>query len=201
MTAAERLLRYVQFDTQSNEFSDTCPSTDKQKALALALVEEMRAMGISDAYMDAEGYVYGTVPGDPAKPVIGLIAHMDTAPDASGANIRARIVPYEGGDIVLNEAERIVMKEADFPSLTRNRGKHLIVTDGTTLLGADDKAGVAEPHGGRAPAGHPGPPRHPAHRLYPGRRDWPGSGPVQPGGLWGGIRLHRRRRHPGGAGV
>ena len=144
MTAAERLLRYVQFDTQSNEFSDTCPSTDKQKALALALVEEMRAMGISDAYMDAEGYVYGTVPGDPAKPVIGLIAHMDTAPDASGANIRARIVPYEGGDIVLNEAERIVMKEADFPSLTRNRGKHLIVTDGTTLLGADDKAGVAE---------------------------------------------------------
>lgn len=105
MTAAERLLRYVQFDTQSNEFSDTCPSTDKQKALALALVEEMRAMGISDAYMDAEGYVYGTVPGDPAKPVIGLIAHMDTAPDASGANIRARIVPYEGGDIVLNEAE------------------------------------------------------------------------------------------------
>ena len=144
MTAAERLLRYVQFDTQSNEFSDTCPSTDKQKALALALVEEMRAMGISDAYMDAEGYVYGTVPGDPAKPVIGLIAHMDTAPDASGANIHARIVPYEGGDIVLNEAERIVMKEADFPSLTRNRGKHLIVTDGTTLLGADDKAGVAE---------------------------------------------------------
>ena len=144
MTAAERLLRYVQFDTQSNEFSDTCPSTDKQKVLALSLVEEMKAMGISDAYMDAEGYVYGTVPGDPTKPVIGLIAHMDTAPDASGANIQARIVPYEGGDIVLNEAEHIVMKEADFPSLARNRGKHLIVTDGTTLLGADDKAGIAE---------------------------------------------------------
>ena len=144
MTAAERLLRYVQFDTQSNEFSDTCPSTDKQKVLALSLVEEMKAMGISDSYMDAEGYVYGTVPGDPTKPVIGLIAHMDTAPDASGANIQARIVPYEGGDIVLNEAEHIVMKEADFPSLTQNRGKHLIVTDGTTLLGADDKAGIAE---------------------------------------------------------
>ena len=143
MSAAERLLRYVQFDTQSNEFSDTCPSTDKQKVLALSLVEEMKAMGISDAYMDAEGYVYGTVPGDPTKPVIGLIAHMDTAPDASGANIQARIVPYEGGDIVLNEAEHIVMKEADFPSLARNRGKHLIVTDGTTLLGADDKAGIA----------------------------------------------------------
>ena len=144
MTAAERLLRYVQFDTQSNEFSDTCPSTDKQKVLALSLVEEMKAMGISDAYMDAEGYVYGTVPGDPTKPVIGLIAHMDTAPDASGANIQARIVPYEGGDIVLNEDEHIVMKETDFPSLARNRGKHLIVTDGTTLLGADDKAGIAE---------------------------------------------------------
>lgn len=144
MTAAERLLRYVQFDTQSNEFSDTCPSTDKQKVLALSLVEEMKAMGISDSYMDAEGYVYGTVPGDPTKPVIGLIAHMDTAPDASGANIQARIVPYEGGDIVLNEDEHIVMKETDFPSLARNRGKHLIVTDGTTLLGADDKAGIAE---------------------------------------------------------
>ena len=116
MTAAERLLRYVQFDTQSNEFSDTCPSTDKQKVLALSLVEEMKAMGISDAYMDAEGYVYGTVPGDPTKPVIGLIAHMDTAPDASGANIQARIVPYEGGDIVLNEDEHIVMKETDFPN-------------------------------------------------------------------------------------
>ena len=144
MTAAERLLRYVQFDTQSNEFSDTCPSTDKQKVLALSLVEEMKAMGISDSYMDAEGYVYGTVPGDPTKPVIGLIAHMDTAPDASGANIQARIVPYEGGDIVLNEDEHIVMKETDIPSLARNRGKHLIVTDGTTLLGADDKAGIAE---------------------------------------------------------
>lgn len=144
MTAAERLLRYVQFDTQSNEFSDTCPSTDKQKVLALSLVEEMKAMGISDSYMDAEGYVYGTVPGDPTKPVIGLIAHMDTAPDASGANIQARIVPYEGGDIVLNEDEHIMMKETDFPSLARNRGKHLIVTDGTTLLGADDKAGIAE---------------------------------------------------------
>ena len=115
MTAAERLLRYVQFDTQSNEFSDTCPSTDKQKVLALSLVEEMKAMGISDSYMDAEGYVYGPVPGDPTKPVIGLIAHMDTAPDASRANIQARIVPYEGGDIVLNEDEHIVMKEMDFP--------------------------------------------------------------------------------------
>lgn len=118
--------------------------------------------------MDAEGYVYGTVPGDPTKPVIGLIAHMDTAPDASGANIQARIVPYEGGDIVLNEDEHIVMKETDFPSLARNRGKHLIVTDGTTLLGADDKAGdCGNPHRSRTPPGLPGAPCHFAHRLYP----------------------------------
>ena len=144
MTAAERLLRYVQFDTQSNEFSETCPSTDKQKIFARSLVEEMQAMGITDAYMDGDGYVYGTVPGDPGKPVIGLIAHMDTAPDASGANIQARTVFYDGGDILLHEGQHIVMRESDFPSLTRNRGKHLIVTDGTTLLGADDKAGIAE---------------------------------------------------------
>ena len=143
-TVLERFLRYVAFDTKSDEFSETCPSTDKQKALGLSLVEEMKAMGIEDAHMDADGYVYGTVPGDPAKPVIGLIAHMDTAPDMSGANVKARVVDYPGGDIVLNQAENIVMGEADFPSLTRNMGKHLVVTDGTTLLGADDKAGIAE---------------------------------------------------------
>ena len=144
MRAYERLLNYVRVHTTSDENSGTHPSADREFDLARQLVEEMKAMGISDAYMDAEGYVYGTVPGDPTKPVIGLIAHMDTAPDASGANIQARIVPYEGGDIVLNEDEHIVMKETDFPSLARNRGKHLIVTDGTTLLGADDKAGIAE---------------------------------------------------------
>lgn len=143
-TVSERFLRYVAFDTQSNEFSETCPSTDKQKKLGSFLVEEMKAMGIADAYMDENGYVYGTVPGAPGLPTIGLIAHMDTAPDASGADVKARIVDYAGGDIVLNEAEKIVMREADFPSLTRNTGKHLIVTDGTTLLGADDKAGIAE---------------------------------------------------------
>lgn len=144
MKAYERLMRYVRFDTQSDEFSETCPSTDKQRTFGRALVEEMQTMGIADAYMDEDGYVYGTVPGDPSLPVIGLIAHMDTAPDASGANIRPRIVDYQGGDIVLNEEKHIVMGEADFPSLLRNRGKHLMVTDGTTLLGADDKAGVAE---------------------------------------------------------
>lgn len=143
-TVSERFLRYVTFDTQSDEFSSSCPSTDKQRVLGAALVEEMRAMGIQDAYMDKDGYVYGTVPGDPKLPTIGLIAHMDTSPDASGANIRAKVVPYDGGDVCLNEEKQIYLREADYPSLKQNRGKHLIVTDGTTLLGADDKAGVAE---------------------------------------------------------
>lgn len=144
MNVKERFLKYVSFDTKSNEFSETCPSTDSQKVLGAALVEEMLSMGISDAYMDADGYVYGTVPGDPSMPTIGLIAHMDTAPDCSGANVKPSTILYEGGDIVLNEEKHIVMKAAEYPSLTRNVGKHLIVTDGNTLLGADDKAGVAE---------------------------------------------------------
>ena len=143
-SVSERFLRYVAFDTQSDEFSETCPSTDKQKLLGAALVEEMRAMGIQDAHMDEHGYVYGTVPGDPSLPTIGLIAHMDTSPDASGSNIKARVVEYNGGDIVLNEAENIVMKAENFESLQSCISKHLIVTDGTTLLGADDKAGIAE---------------------------------------------------------
>jgi len=139
-----RFLRYVTFDTQSDEESDTCPSTEKQKALAAALVEEMRGMGIADARMDENGYVYGTVPGDPELPTIGLIAHMDTAPDAPGANVKAKIVAYDGGDVCLNEEKGIFLREADYPYLKNHAGKHLIVTDGTTLLGADDKAGVAE---------------------------------------------------------
>ncbi len=143
-TVKDRFLRYVSFDTQSCEESETCPSTAKQKLLGAALVEEMKEMGISDAFMDENGYVYGTVPGDPTLPTIGLIAHMDTAPDASGANIRAREVEYQGGDILLNAEQNIWMKASDYPNLKRHIGKHLIVTDGTTLLGADDKAGVAE---------------------------------------------------------
>ena len=140
----QRFLRYVNFDTQSDETSETCPSTDKQKALGKALVEEMQAMGIADAYMDADGYVYGTVPGDKDLPVIGLIAHMDTSPDSSGADIKAKVMEYNGGDLCLNPAKNIWLRECDYPSLTANRGKRLIVTDGTTLLGADDKAGIAE---------------------------------------------------------
>ena len=143
-TVTERFLRYVSFDTQSDENSTTTPSTAKQKLLGAALVEEMREMGIADARMDEFGYVYGTVPGDPELPTIGLIAHMDTSPDASGADIRAKIVEYTGADVCLNEEKGIFLREKDYPSLKNHHGKHLIVTDGTTLLGADDKAGVAE---------------------------------------------------------
>ena len=140
----KRFLRYVSYETTSDESSETCPSTANQKVLGAAIVEEMHSMGIQDARMDENGYVYGTVPGDPSLPTVGLIAHMDTAPDASGANIRARIVEYTGGDILLNGEKGIYLRETDYASLKRNHGKHLIVTDGTTLLGADDKAGVAE---------------------------------------------------------
>ncbi len=143
-TVSERFLRYVSFDTQSDETSETCPSTAKQRALGAALVEEMLAMGIQDAHMDENGYVYGTVPGDPKLPVIGMIAHMDTAPDASGANVQAKIVPFDGSDICLNEEKQIFLREKDYEGLKLHHGKHLIVTDGTTLLGADDKAGIAE---------------------------------------------------------
>lgn len=144
MTVSERFLRYVQFDTQSCEFSETCPSTKGQLTFGSFLVEEMKSMGIADARMDENGYVYGSVPGDPSLPTVGLIAHMDTSPACSGANIQPKIIAYEGGSILLNAETGLTMEEKEFPSLTRNRGKHLIVTDGTTLLGADDKAGIAE---------------------------------------------------------
>ncbi len=144
MNVIDRFLKYVSFETTSDEFSETCPSTDRQKLLGQALVDEMLAMGIEDAHMDKDGYVYGTVPGDPELPTIGLIAHMDTAPDASGANIKARKVLYDGSDVCLNEEKQIFLSAKDYPYLNQCEGKHLIVTDGTTLLGADDKAGVAE---------------------------------------------------------
>lgn len=140
----DRFLKYVAFDTQSDETSETCPSTEKQKILGAALVEEMLAMGIEDAHMDEHGYIYGTVPGDPSLPTIGLIAHMDTSPDCSDADVKTKIVEYTGEDICLNEEKQIFLRESEYPGLREHLGKHLIVTDGTTLLGADDKAGVAE---------------------------------------------------------
>ena len=147
MNAAERFLKYVTYDTQSDEHSQTTPSTEKQKVLGQALAEEMAQLGLHNAHMDQYGYVYGWLPATPGcegVPCMGLIAHMDTAPSAPGANVKPRILRYEGGDIVLNEAQNIVMKAADFESLANYVGQELIVTDGTTLLGADDKAGVAE---------------------------------------------------------
>ena len=140
----KRFLNYVSFDTQSDESSETCPSTEKQKLLAQELVREMQSIGIEDARMDEHGYVYGSVPGKAGAPVIGLIAHMDTSPDSSGKNVKPRIIEYHGGDLVLNEELGVVLQQRTFRRLRQCVGKHLIVTDGTTLLGADDKAGVAE---------------------------------------------------------
>ena len=145
MHVTERFLKLVSFDTTSDETCPDCPSTPGQKCLGRELVQQMLEMGIADAHMDEHGYVYGTIPATGQGPVLGLVAHMDTSSAASGANIRARITePYAGGDVVLNEEKGIVLSPADYPSLDAHVGKRLIVTDGTTLLGADDKAGVAE---------------------------------------------------------
>ncbi len=144
MNVLDRFLNYVTYDTQSDEASATCPSTAKQKVLGAALVEEMKAIGIADAFMDENGYVYGTVPGDPSLPTIGLIAHMDTAPQAPGANVKPRVVEFTGEDVCLNEEKGMYLRASDYPYLNNCIGKHLVVTDGNTLLGADNKAGVAE---------------------------------------------------------
>ena len=147
MNAIDRFLRYVTYDTQSDEGSGTCPSTEKQKVLGQALADELGQLGLYNAHLDEHGYVYAWLPATPGcegVPCIGLVAHMDTSPDAPGANVKPRIVRYEGDDLVLNEEKGIVMKAADFESLAKYQGQDLIVTDGTTLLGADDKAGVAE---------------------------------------------------------
>ena len=143
-SVSSRFLRYVKFSTQSDENSETCPSTPGQRILGAALVEEMLAMGISDACMDENGYIYGTVPGDPSMPTIGLVAHMDTAMDYPGDNVCPRLVEYTGEDIPLDAEGKILLCSVDFPALKDSLGKHLIVTDGTTLLGADNKAGIAE---------------------------------------------------------
>ena len=145
----EKLLNYVKIDTQSDESSTACPTTAKQHNLAKLLVKELEAMGADEITYDKEHcYVYATVPatkGCENRPVLGFIAHMDTAPAVTGENVKPRIIEnYDGKDIVLNEEKNIVMKVSDFPELVEYTGKRLIVTDGTTLLGADDKAGVAE---------------------------------------------------------
>ena len=145
MSVIDRFLSYVAFDTTSNETSGTVPSTPNQKVLGEFLVKELAALGLVGARIDEYGYVYATLPATPdcahLEP-LGLIAHMDTSSAVSGANIKASIVTYNGGDLVL--ASGSVMSPAVYPSMNHYVGEELIVTDGTTLLGADDKAGVAE---------------------------------------------------------
>lgn len=148
MRAYERLLDYVSYETTSDENNTCCPSSPKELVLAEKLVEELKGLGVSDARVDGNGYVYGSIPaskGYEGEKTIGLIAHMDTAPAMSGADIKPRIIEgYDGSDIVLNEKLGVVMDTVTFPHLKRYVGQDLIVTDGTTLLGADDKAGIAE---------------------------------------------------------
>lgn len=147
MTVIERFLKYVTFDTQSDESTGVTPSTPKQMVFAKYLKEELEALGLEEITLDEQGYLYATLPAntDHEVPVIGFIAHMDTSPDMSGANVKPRIVKeYDGTDIVLCEKDNIILSPRQFPELLNHKGEDLIVTDGHTLLGADDKAGIAE---------------------------------------------------------
>ena len=147
MDIVERFLKYVSFDTQSAEDAGKTPSTDKQLRLAEYLTEELKALGLTEVEMDANGYVYATLPANTDRPVptIGFIAHMDTSPDCSGYNVKPRIVrDYDGSDLVLDAEAGIVSSPKKFPELLDHIGDDIIVTDGHTLLGADDKAGIAE---------------------------------------------------------
>ena len=147
MTIVERFLKYVSFDTQSAEDSETTPSTEKQWILARYLKEELEGIGLTEVEIDEHAYVYATLPANTDKPLptVGFIAHMDTSPDCSGKDVKPRIVKdYDGGDIVLDEAAGIVTSPKKFPELLDHVGEDIIVTDGHTLLGADDKAGIAE---------------------------------------------------------
>ncbi len=145
MTVYERFLKYVSYPTTSDENNECCPSTEGQMVLAKELCKELLEIGLTDARVDAHGYVYASIPANCERmPSIGFIAHMDTASDAPGENIKARMIDYAGGDILLNEEKGIVMKVSDYPYIADLAGQRIIVTDGTTLLGADDKAGVAE---------------------------------------------------------
>lgn len=147
MNITERFLSYVAVDTQSDENTGTVPSTSKQKDLTILLKAELEALGLSHIYMDHMGYLYATLPSNMDKqvPTIGFISHLDTSPSMSGKDVKPRIVKeYDGTDILLNEDKNIVLSPSLFPELLAHKGEDLIVTDGTTLLGADDKAGIAE---------------------------------------------------------
>lgn len=147
MTLVERFLHYVSFDTQSDELTNMTPSTPGQMVFAQALEKELQRIGLTEITLDENGYLMATLPAntDKAVPTIGFIAHLDTAPDMSGRNVQPRIVNnYDGGDIVLCAKENVILRPAEFPELRNYVGKDLIVTNGKTLLGADDKAGIAE---------------------------------------------------------
>ena len=147
MTVIDRFLKYVSFDTQSDETTDVTPSTAKQMVFANYLKSELENLGLEDISLDCNGYLFGTLPAniETDVPTIGFIAHMDTSPDMSGANVRPRIVSkYDGEDIVLCKEDNIILSPKQFPELLDHIGEDLIVTDGHTLLGADDKAGIAE---------------------------------------------------------
>src|SRR6478735_10394008 len=146
-TVTERFLRYVVIDTQSDPTSKTCPSTAKQKNLGRLLVSELQAMGITDAHLDEYGFVYATIPAttDKKVSVICFCSHMDTSPDCTGKDVRPQIVKnYRGGDIVLPADPTQVIRAAEQPALADQIGNDIVTTDGTTLLGADNKAGLAE---------------------------------------------------------
>ena len=147
MNVVERFLNYVKFDTQSDELTNLTPSTPGQMIFAQALEKELKKMGLQNISLDENGYLMATLPSniDKKVPTVGFIAHLDTSPDMSGRHVNPRIVEnYDGGDIVLDEAAGVVLSPSDFPELTDYKGQSLIVTDGKTLLGADDKAGIAE---------------------------------------------------------
>ena len=146
LTVTDRFLKYVTFDTKSSEETGTTPSTPGQRVFAEALVKELEALGLEDISIDEHSYVMATLPSNTDSeetPVIGFIAHLDTSPDMSGKDVNPRIVSYLGGDIILNKEDNVVLSPAMFPELNDYVGQELIVTDGKTLLGADDKAGVA----------------------------------------------------------
>ncbi len=146
MSLVDRFLKYVKFDTQSDELTNLTPSTPGQMVFAKELYKDLVEMGLSDVTLDDNGYLFATLPGncDGNVPTVGFIAHMDTAPDMSGHDVKPRIVDYKGGDVVLNEQSGIVLSPNQFPELNDFVGQQIIVTDGNTLLGADDKAGIAE---------------------------------------------------------
>ena len=148
MNVVDRFLQYVKFDTQSDELTNMTPSTPGQMIFAQYLEKELRSMGLEDISLDENGYLMATLPSnitDRKVPTVGFIAHLDTSPDMSGRHVSPRIVEnYDGMDIILNDTLNIVLSPVEFPELLHYRGQSLIVTDGTTLLGADDKAGIAE---------------------------------------------------------